>query len=182
MHRTIRRPALVVLIAVNVATGLAGCRGGEDRLPVGASTTPETSATTTTAPSPSSTLPTTIRQAPAPTAASTTTLRRSTTSRTAPPKVVVPKQGDRVVAVFVASSASLADPSFARAKARLNSLGYKGYSEGDTSCSQGAKEALPQLQDHSLSLEFASRAEADRFVVLYGPVLGTATVTVFCVD
>lgn len=37
-----------------------------------------------------------------------------------------------------------------------------GAGEGETGCSQGAKEALPQLEDMSLSVEFATRADADR--------------------
>ena len=43
-------------------------------------------------------------------------------------------------------------------------------------------EALPHLQDYSLSLGFATRADADSFAELYGRILGIATVTVFCVD
>ncbi|CAA9257420.1 MAG: hypothetical protein AVDCRST_MAG76-2641 [uncultured Acidimicrobiales bacterium] len=181
MNRTIPRPALVVPIAVTVAAALAGCRGGEDQVAVGGSTTPEASATSTTSPPPSSTLRTTTSQ-PATSVETSTTVRATTTTRRAPPKVVVPKQGDRVVAVFLATGTTLADPSFERARARLTSLGYKGRSGGDTACSQGAKQALPQLQDYALSVEFATRADADRFAALYGPVLGTATVTVFCVD
>ena len=181
MNRTIPRPILVVLITANVVGALAGCRGGEDQVAVGGSASPETSATSTTPPSPTSTLPATTTQAPTP-AESSTTARPTTTTGRAPPKVVVPKQGDRVVAVFLATGTTLADPSFAQAKARLNRLGYKGYSGGDTDCSQGAREALPRLQEYSLSVQFASRAEADRFAALYGPVLGTATVTVFCAD
>ena len=92
------------------------------------------------------------------------------------------REGDRVVAVFLATGPSPADPSFAEAKARLTALGYHGYSGGDTACSQGAEEALPHLQDYSLSLEFAIRDDAERFAQRYGPILGIASVTVFCVD
>ena len=96
--------------------------------------------------------------------------------------MVSPQQGDRVVSVFVATGASLGEPSFTKAKARLEALGYGSYSGGDTACSKGAEEALPQLRAYSLSLEFATRADADRFATLYGPVIGTAGVTVFCAD
>ncbi len=79
-------------------------------------------------------------------------------------------------------AASLDAPAFAKAKARLAALGYKGHTGGDTACSQGAKEALPQLQEYSLSLEFRTRGEADRFAALYGQVIGTALVTLSCLD
>jgi len=87
-----------------------------------------------------------------------------------------------VVAVFVATGPNLGSPSFAPAKARLATLGYRGFSGGDTACSQGAQEALPKLQAYSLSLPFATQADAARFASLYGPVLGTARITVFCAD
>jgi hypothetical protein len=72
--------------------------------------------------------------------------------------------------------------AFGAAKARLADLGYTASSSGDTACSQGAREALPQLKEVSLSVEFRTRTEADRFAALYGRVVGTAPVKVFCAD
>lgn len=184
MHHAINRPAAAALLAITVAVVAAGCGGGEERVAVSGTPAAEPTTTSSLAPAPSSTAATVAAAPPSTSRASTTRPRPSTTTtKKAPlPKVVVARQGDRVVAVFVATGSSLADPSFSKAKARLTALGYRGYSGGDTSCSQGAKEALPQLEEYSLSLEFATRAEADRFSALYGPVLGTAGVTVFCAD
>ena len=209
MHLSIPRPVLAVAVAVAVvvAAGVAGCRAGDERLDVGGSTPAETS-TSAAAAEPSSTTnassstispvtgvvaATSTRPATAhgtrgtsggPTTTTPVTGVRAATSTTGlrHPEVVIPQQGDRVVAVFVATGPSPAQPSFVEAKARLTALGYHGYSGGDTDCSQGAKEALPHLHDYSLSLEFAVRDDAEQFAGLYGPILGIATVTVFCVD
>lgn len=182
MHRTTVRHLATMLTVGGAVAVAAGCRGGGDEVVAGGATPVEV-ATTTTAAAPATTVAaTTTSTARRAGAATTTTTVRSATTAAALPKVVVSQQGDRVVAVFVATGASLADPSFATAKSRLASLGYRGYSGGDTSCSQGAREALPQLQDHSLSLEFATTADAARFAARYGTVIGTATVTVFCAD
>ncbi len=105
-----------------------------------------------------------------------------TTLRVPRPEPVEAKQGDMVFAVFIATGASGRDQSFTSAKARLADLGYRMFSEGETTCSQGAKEAVPRLQDISLSVEFATRADADLFAALYGPVIGTVAVTVYCAD
>lgn len=179
MHRTHSRHLVTRLLAVGVALVAAGCRGGEERVVVSGAGDADASITTSEAPATTVSVTSTTRALRP--AATTTTVRPTTT--TAPrPKVVVPQQGDRVVAVFVATGTTLGDPSFARAKAGLVALGYRGYSGGDTSCSQGAREALPQLQDYSLSLEFATSTDAARFAAQYGKVIGTATVTVFCAD
>jgi len=181
MYRTFPRPVSSLLLVVGVAAVLAGCRGGGDRVAVSGST-PAPSTTSTSAPPPTVGTTTTAHQA------STTTSRRPSTTTTTtakpmgPPRVVVPQQGDRVVAVFVATGASLDEPSFATARARLGVLGYTGFSGGDTACSRGAKEALPQLKGYSLSLEFATRADADRFAARYGRVIGIAAVNVYCAD
>lgn len=186
MTPTAARPPLLVLLAVGVSLALAGCGGGGDAEVSSATLVPEPSTTTTSAP------PVTAAAAPSTSArlATTTTAARpgstTTTSRPAAgssrPKAVQASQGDRVVAVFVATGASLADPSFAKARARLKAIGYAPTSSGDTDCSQGAREALPKLQAYSMSVEFATQADASRFTALYGPVLGTASVTVYCAD
>jgi Tfp pilus assembly protein PilW len=178
-----RRVALLLLVGAVTAAG--GCDGGNGRVASGGAAPAETS--TTTAP-PSSIATTSTTGAPATSttrrsgSGSTSTTTHPTTSTSPRPREVVPQQGDRVVAVFVATGATLGDPSFTRAKARLTSLGYRGHSGGDTGCSRGAKEALPQLQAYSLSLEFATDADAARFASLYGKVIGTASVTVYCAD
>lgn len=166
-------PAWVLLLGITVA---GGC-GGDDDAALRARIEElerQVAATATTAPG------TTTTGAPAVPATSAPAV--PTTVRPPRPEAVVPKQGDRVFAVFVATGSSGRDPSFTAAKARLADLGYRDFSEGETGCSQGAEEALPQLQDISLSVEFATRADADRFTALYGPVVGTAAVTVFCAD
>lgn len=182
MCRTIRRPLSIVALAVCLAGVVAGCRGGTERVVASGAGAADDATTTSAAPSTTVAAATSTTARPAGTAATTTTARRATTTTARPPKVVAANQGDRVVAVFVATGAALTDPSFTRARSRLATLGYRGFSGGDTGCSQGAKEALPQLQAYSLSLEFATSAEAARFAALYGQVIGTATVTIFCAD
>ena len=180
MSRTAPRSLLLLLAAAGVALG--GCRGGSDRVGLegGAGQEPPSTTATSTAPPSTTVVPTTTTTRPA--ARTTTTALRRTTTTAARPKPVVPQQGQQVVAVYVATGPSLEGPSFTRARARLSSLGYTGYSGGDTACNRGATEALPQLQEYSLSVEFASRADAQRFADLYGPVLGIASVSVYCAD
>lgn len=115
-------------------------------------------------------------------ATSTLSAAAPTTVTPPGPKVAQAKQADRVFAVFVATGDTSRAPSFTAAQDRLKSLGYTDFAAGETGCSQGAKEALPQLKDTSLSVEFATRADADRFSALYGPVIGVAAVKVFCAD
>ena len=170
MHRTSARPFVALLVAAGVTVGLIGC-GGEDEQVTSSSTVPvETSATTL--PPPSTTTA----------ALSTTTTAAQPTTTVSRPRPVVAGQGDRVFAVFVATGDDLADPVFGAAEARLGELGYDASSSGETGCSQGAREALPQLKEFSLAVEFRTRAEADRFAALYGRVVGTAAVKVFCAD
>lgn len=186
MPRTARRTAVSLLVvAVAAAAGLTGCRGGSGGVTASGTAAPDVPTTSTTvAPEPTSS--TTRRSTTTGRAATTTTARGTgaSTSSTAggKPQVVAPQQGDKVVAVFVATGASLDEPAFTQAIARLKALGYPAYSGGDTGCSRGAKEALPQLGQYSLSVEFATRPEADRFATLYGKVIGIATVTVYCAD
>jgi len=171
MHRTSVRPFAALLAAAGVMAGLVGC-GGEDEQVTSSSTVPvETSTTTLPAPSTTTTA-----------AASTTTTGAQVTTTVSRPQPVVAGQGERVFAVFVATADDFADPVFGAAKARLAELGYSPSSSGDTACSEGAREALPQLKEVSLSVEFRTRAEADRFTALYGRVVGTAAVKVFCAD
>ncbi len=170
MHRTSARPFAALLVAVGVTAGLFGC-GGRDEQVASTSTAPvETS--TTTLPPPSTTTA----------AVSTTTTGAQPTTTVSRPQPVVAGQGERVFAVFVATGDDFADPAFGAAKARLADLGYSASSSGETGCSQGAREALPQLKELSLAVEFRTRAEADRFAALYGRVVGTAAVKVFCAD
>ena len=170
MHRTSARPFVALLVAVGVTAGLVGC-GGEGE-PVASSSTVPVETSTTTLPPPSTT--TTAAVSTTTTGAQTTTMSR--------PQPVVAGQGDRVFAVFVATGDDLADPVFGAAEARLAELRYDASSSGETGCSQGAREALPKLKAFSLSVEFRTRAEADRFAALYGRVVGTAAVKVFCAD
>ena len=171
MHCTSARPFAVLLVATGVMVGLIGC-GGEDEQVTSSSTVPvETSATTLPPPSTTTTA-----------AVSTTTTGAQPTSTVSRPQPVVAGQGERVFAVFVATGDDLADPVFGAAEARLAELRYDASSSGETGCSQGAREALPQLKEFSLAVEFRTRAEADRFAALYGRVVGTAAVKVFCAD
>lgn len=165
--------AWVLLLGVTLA---GGCGGDDDAaLRARIDELERQVAATTTAP-----VATTTSSAPA--VPATSVPAGPTTVRPPRPEAVQPKQGDRVFAVFVATGSSGRDPSFTAAKARLAELGYRTFTEGETGCSQGAEEALPQLQDISLSVEFATRVDADRFTALYGPTVGTAAVKVFCAD
>jgi len=171
MHRTSDRPFAALLVAAGVVAALAGC-GGEGEQVASNSTVPvETSATTLPPPSTTTTA-----------AVGTSTTGAQPTTTVSRPQPVVAGQGDRVFAVFVATGDDLADPVFGAAEARLAELRYDASSSGETGCSQGAREALPQLKEVSLSVEFRTRAEADRFAALYGRVVGTAAVKVFCAD
>ncbi len=183
MHRLIPRPIAPALMSLATLVAVVGCGGDGERV-VAAGAAPLEPTTTATSAPPDTVAPTstTTRARAATTTTTTRAAARSTTTTPALPKVVVAQQGDRVVAVFVATGASLDDPSFTRAKARLTSLGYKGSSGGDTACSRGAEEALPQLEEYSLALEFATEAEAARFAARYGTVIGTAAITVSCAD
>ncbi len=171
MHRTSARPFAALLVAVGVTAGLFGC-GGRDEQVASSSTAPVETSTTTLPPPSTTTAP----------VVSTTTTVAQPTSTVSRPKPIVAGQGDRVFAVFVATGDDLADPVFRAADARLAELGYDASSSGETGCSQGAREALPQLKEFSLAVEFRTRAEADRFAALYGRVVGTAAVKVFCAD
>ena len=111
------------------------------------------------------------------------------TSRPAPalPRAVSePQQGSRYWAVFFAVSKDLEDPALDRAVAQLRSLGYPTPSRGEVDCLQGAREELrlPGLDPYyDVSLLFASREEARRFVAAYGKkVLGVAQVSAYCLD
>lgn len=173
MYRTPVRPFATLLVTVGMTAGLVGC-GGRDKQVATTSTVPvETS--TTTLPPPSTTTTTVA-------ASTTTTAAAQPTTTVSRPKAVVAGQGDRVFAVFVATGDGLADPAFGVARSRLAELNYESSSSGETRCSQGAREALPQLKQFSLSVEFRTRAEAVRFAALYGRVVGTAAVKVFCAD
>ncbi|MFP5370207.1 MAG: hypothetical protein ACLGI3_05600, partial [Actinomycetes bacterium] len=171
-------PLLAVVLAAATA---AGCGGGGERVDLEGAAASEPPSTTATTPAPTTTaLPTTTTtRAAAPT---TTTTRPRTTTTAARPKPVVPQHGQRVVAVFVVTGASLDEPSFDRARARLRSLGYSDRSGGDTACMHGAKEALPQLEAYSLWVEFVSQADAQTFAALYGTVVGIASVGSGCLD
>jgi len=173
VHRTSSRPRATLVVATGLVVVLSACRAKSNSTPPAETAVSTSAPPATEAPSATSTLPATT--AP-------TTVARATTTAARRPEAVVPNQGDRVFAVFVATADSPTDPSFATATARLRTLGYRVYASGDTGCSQGAQEALPQLQGSSLSVEFRTRADADRFAALYGPVIGIAAVTVFCAD
>ena len=71
------------------------------------------------------------------------------------------------------------------AREALAAAGYRG-SGGDVGCAQGASEALgldPAIAYTGVWVEFATAAEAQRFVDLYEPgVVGTARVTAYCLD
>lgn len=184
MPCTTRRPAATLVLIAGLAglAGLTGCRGGRGGVTASGTAAPDVLPTTTTVAEISSS----TSRRPSTTVRSTSTSKANrsptTTAAGGRPQVVVPQQGDRVFAVFVATGGSLEEPAFAQAIARLKSLGYPAYAGGDTGCSRGAKEALPQLGQYSLSVEFATRAEADRFIALYGTVIGVAAVTVYCAD
>lgn len=170
-----RFQAWALVLGITVA---GGC-GGDDDAALRARIDElerQVAATSTTAPT-SSTSP--VTSGPA---TSTLSAAPPTTVTPPGPKVAQANQGDRVFAVFVATGDTSRAPSFTAAQDRLKSLGYTDFAEGETGCSQGAKEALPQLKDMSLSVEFATRADADRFSALYGPVIGVAAVKVFCAD
>ena len=47
----------------------------------------------------------------------------------------------------MATGDDLADPVFGAAEARLAEPGYDASGSGETGCSQGAREALPQLKE-----------------------------------
>lgn len=182
-----RRPALTLVVAVAVAVALPGCRGGGGGVAASGTAAPEVPTTSTIAGADASS--STSRRPSTTTGRATTSSSSSkgggtttTSSGGGKPRVVVPQQGEKVVAVFVATGASLDEPAFTQAIARLKALGYPAYSGGDTGCSRGAKEALPQLGQYSVSVEFAARSDADRFAALYGPVVGIASVTVYCAD
>lgn len=183
MPRTARRTAVSLLVAAAAASaGLTGCRGGDGVAASGTAVPDVPTTSTTVAADPASS--TTRRSSTTGRAPTTTRDTGATTTSTAggKPQVVVPQQGDKVVSVFVATGASLDEPAFTQAVARLKALGYPAYSGGDTGCSRGAREALPQLGQYAVSVEFATRSEADRFAALYGKVIGIATVTVYCAD
>jgi hypothetical protein len=179
---TLRRATAIALAAGWAAVaGLASCRGGN-----GVTASGTADSTTSVAADP---IPPTTGRSSTSGRATTSSSKGSgkaavTTSTTTAgrPQAVVARQGDRVVAVFVATAASFEDASLTRAIARLQSLGYTAYSSGDTGCSRGAREALPRLGQYAVSVEFATRADADRFAALYGAVVGIATVTVYCAD
>jgi hypothetical protein len=183
MPRITFRRATAIALAAGwvVVAGLASCRGGGGGTASGAA-----DSTTSVAADP----------VPPTTGGSSTSGRATTssgggggkvavttsTTNAGRPQAVLANQGDRVVAVFVATGASFEDASLTRAIARLQSLGYTAYAAGETGCSRGAKEALPRLGQYAVSVEFATRADADRFAALYGAVVGIATVTVYCAD
>ena len=179
------RPRLLVLLGLGVAAALPGCgSGGGGGAEVSSATlVPEASTTTTSAPAATAATTSTSARRATTTVTAARAVSTTSTAATRPrPKVVQASQGDRVVAVFVASGSTLSDPSFARARARLKAIGYAPTSTGETDCSQGAREALPELREYSMALEFANQADASRFAALYGPVLGTVAVTVYCAD
>jgi hypothetical protein len=176
MHHTTRRACTSLLLAAAGVTALAGCAGGDQpaaapdpRPPVTAAPPPSTAPATITAPS------ITVKQA--------TPTTKATATQPALPKLAPRFPEGPVTGVFVATgSAGLEDASFAPAAARIRALGYKGDYAASTGCSQGAEEALPQLDDFSVGLFFTSATEATRFATMYGPVIGTAQVTLVCLD
>ncbi len=108
-------------------------------------------------------------------------------SRRFPPEVPRLRHGDDVFGVYLAVERSPTAPELARTKEELGKAGYP-VSEGftDIACDRGAHEALglaPGVDYVGVVVYFRTRQEAQQFVDAFEPgVVGTAQVTVFCLD
>ena len=108
------------------------------------------------------------------------------TSSRFPPEAQV-RHGERFYGVFVAVERTSSAPELARAKEQLQKAGYRvSPGAGDLNCNQGAREALrlmPGVDYYTEAVYFRTRQEAQQFVDAFEPgVVGTALVTVYCLD
>lgn len=184
------------MLAIVLAVGLSGCTGEPAAEPVAASLSPTGSPSATPSPSGSASPTPTLPPGPTPTPHVQPTAQPEPTAAPAPAQTAAPGQpaawpegistvthGAQVHAAYVAVTESRDDPRWAQSRRQVEDLGYVA-SGGELACDSGAAEALgldPQML--GVAVYFRSAADAQTFARMYEPgVVGTAPVTLFCLD
>jgi hypothetical protein len=103
------------------------------------------------------------------------------------PPEVVPTQGARVWAVYLAVGAPFDESAAAElgeTESYAHGLGYTGSGIGSVGCDRGAAEQLGLLpDDNRVAVYFATAEHAQQFVAVYDrPDLGSAEVATYCLD
>lgn len=144
--------------------------------------------------SPAATPTTPTATSPTAEPAATTPLPTTSAAPTFPPAAEAVQQGDVVWAVYLAvarvgDDGRPDDPAgdLDRARRQAAAAGYEGaIGGGQVECDRGAREALrldPGRDYYTVSIFFATRADAEQFVAAYEPgVVGTAEITAYCLD
>ena len=140
-------------------------------------------------------VPTTTSATPEPVATTPSTPPPTTSAPpTFPPAAEGVQQGDVVWAVYLAvarvgDDGRPDDPAgdLDRARRQAAAAGYeRDVGGGQVECDRGARAALgldPGRDYYTVSIFFATRADAQQFVAAYEPgVVGTAEITAYCLD
>jgi hypothetical protein len=99
------------------------------------------------------------------------------------PASFAPIQGQTAYGVYIVRAESAADPEVERTLADLHARGLTG-GVGDLACDHGAADVLGLPPETIVvSVDFETRADAQRFAELWGSVvLGVAEFVAFCRD